>query len=503
MVRRPGRLLAIAAVLGVAANVLFWGAAPGWSFPLAAVLLIAAMGAVALQEGARPHPRTLALTLPVVLLATGTVLRADPLTVALDALLTVGVIGVAALTWSTGDWQVAGVRAWLGRTRRLSGDLATGGARVAAAVAAEHPVAGRGELRRALPVVRGLALALPLVGVLGLLLVSADAVFAAQVDRVLTDLPRPDLTEAVGRTAFGLVVAVGAAGFLAHLLRAPVPLVTGPSTPDSRGGSGVTLGATETGIVLGLVDLLFAAFVAVQVRYLFAAPTAALPGGLSHAEYARRGFVELVVVAVLSLALVAAVGAWTRRETRVERQVVAILSSGLVGLVVVILASAFQRLLLYADAFGYTRSRTYGQVGMAWLGILLLWTLWLAVRGRVRVRPGALVAVGVGLALTLTAVDVDGFVARRNVERAVRGAELDTAYLARLSGDAVPVLAALAPGLPSPVSAQVAEILACQRDRLRLDEPRPWQSRTVSGTRARAALADVDLPACSGAADAR
>lgn len=497
MVQRPGRLLAIAAVLGVAANILFWGVTPGWSFPVAAALLIAAMATIAVGEGARPHPRTLALTAPVVLLATGTVLRADPLTVALDALLTVGVIGVAALTWSTGDWQVVGVRAWLARTRRLTGDVTTGGARVAAAVLAEHPVPGRHGLRPALSVLRGLALALPLVAVLGLLLVSADAVFAAQVDRAFTELPRPDLAQAAGRTVLGLAVAVLSAGFLAHLLRTPRPLVTG-----SGAGRG-WLGATEAGITLGFVDLLFAAFVAVQVRYFFAAPATPLPGGLSHAEYARRGFGELVVVAVLSLALLAAVGAWSRRETRVERQVVAILSSGLVGLVVVILASAFQRLLLYADAFGYTRSRTYGQVGMAWLGILLLWTLWVALRGRVRVRPGALVTVGVGLALTITVIDVDGFVARRNVERAVRGAELDTAYLARLSSDAVPALAALAPGLPQPVSGQVAGVLACQRERLRLNQPRRWQSRTLTRDRARAALDDLDLPGCSSTSSER
>src|SRR5579875_2203998 len=66
----------------------------------------------------------------------------------------------------------------------------------------------------------------------------------------------------------------------------------------------LSLGVFEVGIVLGLVDCLFLAFVAVQVRYLFGgASIVGITPGLTYAEYARRGFIELVMVAALVLPL--------------------------------------------------------------------------------------------------------------------------------------------------------------------------------------------------------
>ena len=64
----------------------------------------------------------------------------------------------------------------------------------------------------------------------------------------------------------------------------------------------LSLGIVETATVLSLLDLLFAAFVAVQFRYFFGGK-ANIPNGrgFEYAEYARHGFFELVWVSVLVL----------------------------------------------------------------------------------------------------------------------------------------------------------------------------------------------------------
>ena len=69
------------------------------------------------------------------------------------------------------------------------------------------------------------------------------------------------------------------------------------------------LGIVELGIVLGLLDVLFLAFVLVQFRYLFGgAELVQVSATLTYAEYARRGFFELVAVAALLAADHAAAG---------------------------------------------------------------------------------------------------------------------------------------------------------------------------------------------------
>jgi len=54
--------------------------------------------------------------------------------------------------------------------------------------------------------------------------------------------------------------------------------------------------------------------VILQVQYLFGAQSNITAQGYTYAEYARRGFFELVVVAVLSLGLHLVLGTVTRRE---------------------------------------------------------------------------------------------------------------------------------------------------------------------------------------------
>ena len=63
--------------------------------------------------------------------------------------------------------------------------------------------------------------------------------------------------------------------------------------------------------MLVVVDLLFLAFVLVQFRYLFGgAELVRGLTGMSYADYARRGFFELVAVAALSLPLLLLADWW-------------------------------------------------------------------------------------------------------------------------------------------------------------------------------------------------
>jgi hypothetical protein len=74
------------------------------------------------------------------------------------------------------------------------------------------------------------------------------------------------------------------------------------------------VGFIETMIVLGAVDLLFLFFVIVQFRYFFGGQANISAAGYTYSEYARRGFGELVTVAVLALGLIMSFGYYGKRE---------------------------------------------------------------------------------------------------------------------------------------------------------------------------------------------
>ena len=106
-----------------------------------------------------------------------------------------------------------------------------------------------------------------------------------------------------------------------------------------------------------------------------------------------------------------------------------------------ILVTAFWRMRLYEQAYGYTELRLIVLVFELWLGLLLVWfliTLW---RAPERFAVGFLIA-AIGFVGTLNLINPDALIVRHNLQRYHESGDLDMAYLTTLSADAVPLLIA-------------------------------------------------------------
>jgi hypothetical protein len=303
--------------------------------------------------------------------------------------------------------------------------------------------------RNLLPVIRGLLLALPVLVIFTLLLASADLVFADYLEDLFSLDILPNLLELLWRGIIVLGSAWFLAGGLAYALgRSQASDAQGALEQAlGRFAQVISLGFVEVATVLISVDLLFLVFVGIQFAYLFGGRANITVEGYTYAEYARRGFFELVVVSVLTLGLILGLRRLARCETPRQTRILNGLSRLMVGLVLVILASAFQRLRLYEAAYGYTQLRLYSHVFMVWLAIVFVWflvTLWRRPLDRLGTGPdrfaiGAFVAV-LGFLVTLNAINPDAFIARQNLARYEATGKLDAYYLTRLSEDAVPAL---------------------------------------------------------------
>jgi hypothetical protein len=204
-----------------------------------------------------------------------------------------------------------------------------------------------------------------------------------------------------------------------------------------------TLGTVETVIILGLVDLLFIAFVAVQVPYLF--------GGMDLvqntpdfklAEYARRGFGELVAVAALVLPMLLLSHWLLRKDAKAVGPVYKVLAGLQILLLFVVMASAVQRLILLTGELGYgmTTVRFYPMVFMTWLAVVFAWFAVTVLREkRNHFAWGALWSAVLVLGAT-NLLNPDAFIARTNLQLMERGRSFDVYYNSRLSDDAVPTL---------------------------------------------------------------
>ncbi|HEX2120234.1 MAG TPA: DUF4173 domain-containing protein, partial [Thermoanaerobaculia bacterium] len=231
---------------------------------------------------------------------------------------------------------------------------------------------------------RGTLLALPLLFVFGALLVSADAQFSKLISSIFSF----DLGELAAHLFVTGIIAAICCG---HLRSASVH----SELPDlSRAAAAVALPAPELNIALGLLDALFAVFIAVQARYLFGGTDAVmLAPGMTLSEYARRGFFELAAVAALVVPLLLLTGSLVDRSSPRHARAFTAIATVQVLLVLAIEASAFYRMRLYQREFGWTESRLYTTALMCWLVFLLAWLAATVLRSRFdRFLGGAIVS---------------------------------------------------------------------------------------------------------------
>ncbi|HEV3471241.1 MAG TPA: DUF4173 domain-containing protein [Pyrinomonadaceae bacterium] len=212
--------------------------------------------------------------------------------------------------------------------------------------------------------------------------------------------------------------------------------------------AGLSLGIVEVGVALGLLNALFLSFVAVQLRYFFGGARVVLESaGLTYAEYARRGFFELVWVAALVLPLLLAAHWLLRKENPAHERVFRALAGGLLVMLFVIMASALGRMRLYQSEYGQTELRFYTTAFMGWLAAVFVWFALTALRGaRERFACGALVAALAVLA-ALHVVNPDEHIVRTNAALAGPGRGFDAPYAVSLGADAVPALVETLPEL--------------------------------------------------------
>ena len=496
MIQKPERLWWVALFVGWSFDFLFWDKTPGVSFFIFSGITLGAGLWLAQREQKMPSRRSLWLLFPILLFAAGTFFRREPMTTFTNYLLVLLVMAIFAQTFVGGRWLnyslsdfAAGIF-WLS-IGTLAKPITVFWGTKPALDDPTAPASPPSFWRRSLPVLRGLLLAIPVLAVFAALLSAADPIFSGYIEDFVDLFRLEKFPEYLVRGVLILILAYLLSGVYAHaLLDSRDEKLIGLEKPWVPR----FLGFTEGAIVLGSVDALFAVFVLIQFRYFFGGQANIHINGYTYAEYARRGFGELVVVALFSLLLFLGLSTITRRVQPKQRKTFSGLGLGLMLLVTVMLVSAFRRLILYESAYGFTRLRSYSHIFMVWLGLLLAVVVLLELLNRQRAFALAALAAAAGFVLTLNILNVDGTIVRQNVRRAELGWELDANYLNTLSVDAVPALlnAYQAAEISTDERNEIAAILAChQKVLLDVRDERPWQSFHFGDARALGLLSDI------------
>ncbi|MNC04221.1 hypothetical protein D3C75_516550 [compost metagenome] len=345
-------------------------------------------------------------------------------------------------------------------------------------------------------VLAGLAIACPLLVVVISLLASADGIFHQVLGSIPDWLAGLSVAEGGIRLLWTLLMGLCLFGYVYGFLDPEKEEGTEESpgqeeegteeSPEQPEVNGILrrawgLNPVTAATVLALVNVVYVLFVAVQFSYLFGAWEGVLPEGVTYADYARKGFGELVMVTSLNyLLLLASLTAGegpSKGNARFNRWMLYLL----VGCSCIMLYSAYTRLGLYEEAYGYTVLRFLVYAFMIFLALLLILA---AIRvGQPRfplIR--AYIVLGLGAYVLINYIGIESTVTRLNLQRYEQSGKLDADYLLSLSSDAIPRLAKVG-GVVYP---DVEDRLRSKLELLR--EDRGWQEFNLADYRAKRVL---------------
>lgn len=273
----------------------------------------------------------------------------------------------------------------------------------------------------------GIGAAVPCLLFLGVMLASADMVFADMVGRFFLQFRVP-------AKCFGVIFMLCFGFFSSYC---------GVRYVEGHAASVSAAGETNAEPLIAIaftapIALLYVVFSMIQIVYLFVGGMQ-LPEGVTYAEYARRGFFQLLFVCALNLVLVLIIQKYFG-----ENPALKVLLLVISGCTFVMTASSACRMVLYIKAYQLTFLRVFVLVALAVIALLMAGiAAKILLHGFPLFRYGVAAVCAVYLAFSFSHVDY--FIASYNLSHPMTSEEnggetVDYDYLGRLSTDAAPAI---------------------------------------------------------------
>lgn len=464
-------ILVSSLILGLVFNWFFYGKLLGLAFPLFILLTFLSFFTLATKFELKPNKTVFFLIIPLAFLSLMVFVRSSSLLVFLDSVASIYILLLMIKMTVKDDFGDYKLGNFFWPIIKLPFVFLQKSGKVLAALTTFKDSFGKE--KDFSKIAKGILLSIPILFIFLLLFYSADLVF----QKYLNNLVNLDLNM---ETIWQIIIIVFATllfcGTFRFLQEKPQSENLSEKSPKKYAG----FGATEMSILLGSVNILFLIFILVQITYLFGGTGNISEQGFTYAEYVRRGFFELIAVALISFLLVWKIDKETKIEELRSRKLFTLLHLALIIQVLLIIASAYWRLNLYEDAYGFTTLRFYAHAFIIWLGVIFVLLFYKTISHKQEsVFALSSFAMAIIFLIVINFVNPDAFIARQNIALFESTKKLDTGYFIFLSEDAIPeVIKAL--DLPNPeITSSIKRDLSVRQEFLS-DLDKPWQSLNLS-----------------------
>jgi hypothetical protein len=283
----------------------------------------------------------------------------------------------------------------------------------------------------------GLIISAPILIFVTFLLMSSDDHFS----RMMIQIPNWLMSLSLGSVVFQiLLISFVTLGLFSYLLS--LQLQSQMEGEVDTSGTNRPFDTIIVATVLILINFVYALYVLSQFSYFFDVNPASTSHTYSYATYARKGFAELTIVSIINFSILISVLHYTSLKHTISKIMIRGLLSLLVSFSGFMLFSAFHRLSLYEEAYGFTYSRVLAHSFMILLSIMLfiafirIWTEKISLLK-------TYVVLSVTFYVLLNFINIDLFIAVQNIEWYEKTGKIDVIYMETLSDDVIPYLVKL------------------------------------------------------------
>lgn len=282
----------------------------------------------------------------------------------------------------------------------------------------------------------GVAVSMPILCIVGLLLISADALFYQMCSHMamkllMWEIPEWVLNGAAIRIAFMITcVFIYAYAVLVYCRKKNL---LEQATEEKKTEWDAYIAITCT----AMIAVVYCLFCGVQIFGLFLGKME-LPEGYTYAGYARQGFFQLLFVCLFNICLVLVCLACFK-----VHKVLQVILTVISACTYIMIASSAYRMLLYISSYHLTFLRVFVLWALAVIAVLMAGVICRIYHADFRLFHYMLVTVTVGY-LCFAIAHPDYWIAKYNISRMEQGENVDTWYLGRyLSADAAPAFSEL------------------------------------------------------------
>ncbi len=290
---------------------------------------------------------------------------------------------------------------------------------------------GDGKRKTAGNVVIGLLCAIPVLVVVVPLLMSDDA-FYGMVRNVFGDM-----TTTAFKLVFGLVLSMFVISYGFSLKAGQV----------REAKPGKFSGIENAYIIsfLSAISVCYLLYLFSQLAYFFSAFRGFLPDGeITYAQYARKGFFEMCMIAIINLGIVFLSLLLSKKRNGKACHGVKALATFIAAFTLIIIATAISKMVLYIDVYGMTVLRLTTSAFMLFLSVVFISVILRIYITKINVVKTALVAAGC-IVLALGTANVNAICARYNYQSYMTGRlkTIDVDALYYLGDEGIPYIAKL------------------------------------------------------------